>query len=395
MSLIIRSIGLLLCLVPALAFAGKTKSPAIANSDAALAVYAPPSELSARTYNARYNVWFEPGDALGDAITQVGKPVFPNMVRFEEGKPVNYGLLLDLNPDWDFKEGRLQLTLSYNVFAPDGKKLHEATAVARVPIKGFNLTAAAHSGARQAIASAMADTALKLQPDAIKFPATASTEKFDRELLVDRSKPVRTGTGFFINASGQLLTAAHVQRGCVVLEARKDGKAFRVTPRAASELLDVAVLDSAQATAAALPLRSGEKLVLGESVTSVGYPLQGLLADSPNLTRGNVSSASGMKGSYGMFQFSAPIQPGNSGGPVVSDNGELLGIAVGTLNAKSLVDKGLLPQNVNFALDSTYVAQFLRREHIAFSEVQPKGPGDMKTANDAALGATVQLACFQ
>jgi serine protease Do len=135
--------------------------------------------------------------------------------------------------------------------------------------------------------------------------------------------------------------------------------------------------------------------VLGESVTSVGYPLQGLLAETPNLTRGNVSASRGIKGSYGEFQFSAPIQPGNSGGPVVSDNGELLGMAVGTLNAKYLVEKGLLPQNVNFALDSNYVARFLRREGVSFDEIQAKGAGEMKIANDAALGATVQLACYQ
>jgi hypothetical protein len=394
MSFSLRILGLALLCAPGLAAAAKAP-PAPSTNDTVVAVYLPPSELSYRHYSAKYNIWIEPGAALDDSLKTIGSAFFPKLVRVELDKARPYGLLLDIDPKWDLQAGKMKLELQYNVFGPDGKKLYEHTVTALAPIKGFEFTAAAYSAARTAMQSALADTLANVHPDAVKFPATASTDKIDRELLVDKSKPVRTGTGFYINASGQMLTAAHVQRDCVVLEARKDGKAFPVRQRAYSELLDVAVLDSSQATSSALPLRNGEKLVLGESVTSVGYPLQGLLADSPNLTRGNVSSSGGIKGSYGQFQFSAPIQPGNSGGPVVSDNGELLGIAVGTLNAKSLVDKGLLPQNVNFALDSNYVAQFLRREHVAFNEVQPKGAGEMKIANDAALGATVQLACYE
>ena len=148
-------------------------------------------------------------------------------------------------------------------------------------------------------------------------------------------------------------------------------------------------------TPSSLPLRTGQTLVLGEAVTNVGYPLSGLLATSPNLTRGNVSARAGLKGSLGLFQFSAPIQPGSSGGPVVSDGGELLGVTVSTLNVAALVTQGLLPQNVNFALDARYAAAFLKRENVAFVEVAPRANGTMQQANDAALAAVVQLSCFQ
>lgn len=392
-----RTLGLALMLAAGMSTAAESSATAQApvRSDAVLAVYIPPANLLSRSYNSSYNVWIEPGQALDDSLTQVGQLIFPNLVRVDLGSTKTYGLLLDLDPKWELKGTRVSLTMQYNVFGPDGSKLLEGSTESLAPIKGMSITAAAYTAARRTIQTAMYDALNRLRPDAVKFPATASMARINRESLVDRSKPLRTGTAFFINNKGQMLTAAHVQRDCVLLEARKDGKAFPVTSLASSILLDVAVLDSGQPTAAGLPFRSGEGLVLGESVTSVGYPLQGLLADSPNLTRGNVSSSSGIKGSYGMFQFSAPIQPGNSGGPVVSDNGELLGMAVGTLNAKSLVDRGLLPQNVNFALDSNYVARFLRREKIAFDEVQRKGPGEMKIANDAALGAAVQLACYQ
>ena len=164
---------------------------------------------------------------------------------------------------------------------------------------------------------------------------------------------------------------------------------------ATSDLLDLAVVDSGKPTERALPLRIGQVLTLGEAVTNVGFPLQGLLAASPNLTRGNVSARAGLKGSVGLFQFSAPIQPGSSGGPVVSDGGELLGVTVSSLNATALIKEGLLPQNVNFALEAKYAAMFLRDSKIVFSEVKPRTDGSMTIANDAAIGSVVQLSCYQ
>ena len=102
-----------------------------------------------------------------------------------------------------------------------------------------------------------------------------------------------------------------------------------------------------------------------------------------------------MKGSVGLFQFSAPIQPGSSGGPVVSDGGELLGVTVSSLSAAAHIKDGLLPQNVNFALEAKYAAMFLRDSHIDFIEVKPVPTGTMTIANEAALGAALQLSCFQ
>jgi serine protease Do len=391
-----RVVSLALCLLPSLALGAGTPAPAPQRNATVLAVYVPPAALSARSYDPQSNLWIEPGEALDDSLEQVGKAYFPTLLRVPDGaQDQAYGLLLDLAPKWSSVAGKVKLSMQFNVFAPDGRKLLDGTKDVEATVHRSSITGAAYAAAREALQAVLVDTVARLQPDPTKFPPTGTLAKIDRELLVDRTRPLRTGTGFFVNAGGQLLTAAHVSRECTVLEARRDGKAFPVTRRASSELLDVAVLDSGQPAAHPLPFRTGEALVLGESVTSVGYPLQGILADSPNLTRGNVSSARGITGSLGNFQFSAPIQPGNSGGPVVSDNGELLGIAVGTLNAKSLVERGLLPQNVNFALDSRYVARFLRRENVGFAEIEPRGPGEMRIANDAALAATVQLACYQ
>jgi S1-C subfamily serine protease len=235
----------------------------------------------------------------------------------------------------------------------------------------------------------------QLKPTAEQFPASSQLAALDSAALIDRSEPATTGTAFYINKQGQLMTAAHVLDDCLAIEARQDARTFPVKRVANSDLLDLAIVDTGVPTEKALSLRKGQEVTLGESVTNVGYPLQGILSASPNLTRGNVSARGGLKGSEGIFQFSAPIQPGSSGGPVVSDRGELLGVTVGTLNASVLIERGLLPQNVNFALDARYAAMFMRQANIEFNEVELSGAGDMQVANAAALGAVVQLSCYQ
>lgn len=386
-----------------LALAVHSASAASANTPAApvasrteIAVYVPPSDLSARTYSVVSNLWIEPGKAFSDALHQVAPAYFGNWHLLPSAKPVNYGLLLDLEPEWKSAGGgKMMLKLKYDVLAADGKKLHSAVAERLVPFKAGNFNGPALAAAQSALQEVMLDTNRRFGGDPAQYPATASSAKLDPLLLVSHEKPIRTGTAFFINKQGQLLTAAHVARDCTLLEAHQDGVTFPVSARASSDLLDVAVLDSGKPRTAALPMRQGNQIMLGENVTSVGFPLKGLLGDSPNITRGNISSSKGIRGSMGLFQFSAPIQPGNSGGPVVSDNGELLGMAVSTLNAQSLAKDGLIPQNVNFALDGRHVASFLRREQVVFDSVKPEGEGGMQQANQAALSNTVQLSCYQ
>src|SRR5439155_15036545 len=94
---------------------------------------------------------------------------------------------------------------------------------------------------------------------------------------------------------------------------------------------------------------------------------------------GNPQLPGGLSGSVGQFQFSAPIQPGASGGPVVDVRGNVLGVAVGTLNASELLKSGVLPQNVNFALESRYVEKFLQQHSVPFTEgsADAQAPGEV------------------
>jgi S1-C subfamily serine protease len=369
-------------------------------NDTPVAIYLPANDLGTRFYVSSIGAWAYPGKSLDDARRDLGGQLFPQMKAvtltdagsFAEG---DYGLLVAINPTWNIANGQLSLTMDYKVYDGGARKVLEGSQVQSVALHSPGTLGGFPNAALRTTRLVLVDVLVKLKPNAAKYPATAQMASIDRELLIDRKKAVNTGTAFYINKSGQMITAAHVLRDCLVFEAQKDGVTLPLKLNASSNLLDLAVVDSGKPTDRALPLRVGQTLTLGEGVTNVGYPLQGLLADSPNLTRGNVSARAGMKGSVGLFQFSAPIQPGSSGGPVVSDGGELLGITVSSLNAAALIKDGLLPQNVNFALEAKYAAMFLRDSHIDFAEVKPKANGSMTIANEAALGAVLQLSCYQ
>ncbi|MGC2325226.1 MAG: serine protease, partial [Candidatus Sulfotelmatobacter sp.] len=126
---------------------------------------------------------------------------------------------------------------------------------------------------------------------------------------------------------------------------------------------DLAILRMADSTKLAttcpeLPfqLASSNGVKLGERITTVGYPLTTLLGSNPKFSEGVVSSKSGSHDDPTRFQISAQIQPGSSGSPLFDSDGNIIGIAVATLNpAKEYQEQGALPQNVNFAIKADYL----------------------------------------
>jgi S1-C subfamily serine protease len=99
---------------------------------------------------------------------------------------------------------------------------------------------------------------------------------------------------------------------------------------------------------------------LGASVFTIGFPnavVQGL---EPKLTRGEISSLAGIADDPRAFQISVPVQPGNSGGALVNLRGNVVGVVVERLNDfRALSASGSLPQNVNYAIKSSYALGLL------------------------------------
>lgn len=357
--------------------------------------YLPHIEQESRFFFERGGFWVEPGKGLVEGSKAAFTTYFPQAQPLDRSKNEDYGLLVDIQPSWDFDAGKIVAKMAYRVL--DGKNPAPVLTGEKKFTVAFDWGggAAFYNGYMRTTQMLLIEILNKLQPTAAKYPADNKTANINIKDLANMEKPVSLGTGFYFNNSGQLLTANHVLDECLVIRTKSNDKEQDATLGVNSALLDLAVLDTGVKTEHFLPLRKKQELILGEMVSSVGFPLQGLLAETPNLTRGNVSAKSGMKGSQGLFQFSAPIQPGNSGGPIISESGQLLGVAVSTLNSKYLIEKGILPQNVNFGLDATYIARFLRKNSLVFSETSDGNTKNIQVSNDAALAASVRVACYQ
>jgi TPR repeat protein len=197
------------------------------------------------------------------------------------------------------------------------------------------------------------------------------------------------GSGFRV-APGRIVTNAHVIAGCAQILA--DGQ--RATRVAADTVNDLALLDLPGDRGAVAPLRAVAAR-LGESVTIAGFPLEGLLAGLA-VTGGNVSRLSGVGGDTGQLQISAPVQPGNSGGPVLDAAGQVLGVVVSQLDAIAVARAtGGLPQNVNFAIRGELLRAFLDAHGVAHSAAAGEPPLAAEAIAARARQFTVPIQCVR
>ena len=101
---------------------------------------------------------------------------------------------------------------------------------------------------------------------------------------------------------------------------------------------------------------------------AVGYPLSDRLSDSVKITKGIVSSLSGMGNNSAQIQIDAALQPGNSGGPIIAEDGSVVGIASASLNKLLMIaETATIPENVNFAVASPAIINFLKAKKVKYS----------------------------
>lgn len=186
---------------------------------------------------------------------------------------------------------------------------------------------------------------------------------------------ISSGTGFVV-APDRVLTNQHVVNGCNrVLIRTADGRILAATPPARVDVQrDLALLAVPGNPGPALPFRGNPEVRRGEAVVTYGFPLAGLLSAGPTLTTGEVSALSGFADHQGRFQISAPVQPGNSGGPLLDRQGNVVGVVVAKLNAAHVAARtGDIPQNVNFAVKGTEALDFLRRAGVPLTVAESRG----------------------
>jgi len=204
-----------------------------------------------------------------------------------------------------------------------------------------------------------------LMEDAQRFgEKLAEKEKKEKETggAVSQDKPksntIRSGSAFFVNNTGNILTNAHVINGCTTdPKISYDKKDYNVKIIATDKNLDLALLkvDIKPKNYLNISKNNVNKL---DKVFVAGYPLGKALSDDLKFTQGVVSSLKGFQDNSNEIQIDAAINPGSSGGPIVNEAGQLVAIAVSGLSKA---------QNVNFGIKSTAALGFLNVNSVKVS----------------------------
>ena len=227
--------------------------------------------------------------------------------------------------------------------------------------------------------------------------------------------PIASGTGFFITDDGYLISNYHVIKGAtriqlvtsaglipanVVQTDEADDivllkvwtSRFKITELGTSGASNDIVPAQVLSKFSALPIAASRTVALGGTVATVGFPNIGLQGFAPKLAKGEIASLSGAADDPRYFQISVPVQPGNSGGALVDELGNVIGIVSAKLDAgAALAASGALPENVNYAVKSSLLLSFL--ESVPDVDAKLKAPNTkdekfedvVKSAQDAAV----------
>ena len=230
-----------------------------------------------------------------------------------------------------------------------------------------------------------------IQTDAIKLgaPEGAGVAANHRD-----SGPGGSLSGIVIDAGGHIVTNNHGVQGCHDMRVRTGGDTLPAKVLAQDSLNDLALLKVDHSFGATAKFRDDTPIRQGEPVTAVGFPLGDALASHASVTTGTVSALAGIHNDTRFLQFTAPVQQGNSGGPLLDGSGNVAGIVTSKLSALLVaVATGDIPQNVNFALKKTVVESFLDANSIRYAIAAPGKESSAADIGEAAKRYTLFVEC--
>ena len=162
---------------------------------------------------------------------------------------------------------------------------------------------------------------------------------------------IASGSGFIIHPEGYLLTNHHVVASANQITVVVPGKgSFAASVVADDDYKDLALLKIEVSNLAYLPIGESQKVKVLDTIYVLGYPLAPALGADVSASEGQVNAIRD-SGKIPLLQIDANVNPGNSGGPVLNDRGEVVGVVVSKINAAFfLKETGSIPERVNFAI---------------------------------------------
>jgi S1-C subfamily serine protease len=142
---------------------------------------------------------------------------------------------------------------------------------------------------------------------------------------------VSTGTGFFVNSAGYLITNNHVVQNCKSIIFRGSTNSDHVELVATDETNDLALLRMDGVPKYTAPMRYNEGLKPGHMVMIIGYPLDSIFQGEYVIRTATVMDTKGPMGEENWLQFSDSAKHGNSGGPLLDASGNVIGVVTGKM----------------------------------------------------------------
>ena len=174
----------------------------------------------------------------------------------------------------------------------------------------------------------------------------------------DKIVPAGSGSGFFVSKDGHAITNYHVIEGCDINKLSFKGVQSEVKILAVDKVNDIALLKSNTKPESIFPV-SSEDVSLLEDVVVAGFPLGKQISNAIKTHKGVVTALAGAGDNYSYFQTDAAINQGNSGGPILNQKGNVVGIAVQTW-----VEEGV--QGVHFGIKSSTLKTFANSNGFKF-----------------------------
>jgi uncharacterized protein len=205
-----------------------------------------------------------------------------------------------------------------------------------------------------------------------------------------------SGTGIIVSRQGYVMTNQHVVEGCRTLRAKAGGKVEQLSIVGIDARNDLAVLKLPHAADSMARFREGRNIRPGDPVVVVGFPFHGVLASEANVTTGTVNALAGLGNDSRYLQISAPVQPGNSGGPLFDQSGNVAGIVVSKFDAMKVARAtGDIPQNINFAISGTVAKAFLDAHGVEYETAISTKKIEAAEIGASAKKFTVLIECYR
>ena len=209
-------------------------------------------------------------------------------------------------------------------------------------------------------------------------------------------EPASSGSGFLVGRDGWIVTNHHVVDRCARVTVNCAGTSYDATVRALEARDDLALLKAPLEVREAATFSESPRASLGQAATVAGYPLHGVLSKELNVTSGNVSALAGPDDDAKRLQITAPVQPGNSGGPLLDGAGNVIGVVASTLRATDAAKiAGDIPQNVNFAIKGAVVRSFLDIHGVAYDRRSSNAKLAPEQLAELARTFTVAVHCWE